>query len=414
MTFSASASRSVVVVGPDPTEVGGMATVVGQMLGLNWGEGWTVRHAGLTPCGAAGESTVARVRRHLKHWREFARELRADLPTVVHIHTCSGFSFYRSALDAWIARRCGAKVVLHVHGAQFDEFCKSARAVARRVIRGVLESVDRVVALSDSWREVLQGAAPRANVVVIPNAVEIGPTTNRAGRAGACRFLLLAKMDEWKGIKDLLLACASVQYSGVAFELVLAGPSGSAGDATTLPRGIAELELSDRVVYVGSVAGARKAELLAWADVYVQPSHHEGLPIAVLEAMASGLPVIATTVGALPEVIDEGVQGHLVAPGRPDRLAAAMTKAARSPTRIEMGEAGRRRIEERFSLSGFRDGLVAMYESIHSMKWSEARKARSVVPTALLRTGVTGTEVERVTSYKTRVTNYPLPSTNCG
>lgn len=380
-------SQSVVVVGPDPREVGGMAAVVGQMLGLDWGEGWTVRHAGLAPRGIEGESVPARAGRHWKHWRGFARELRANPPTVVHIHMCSGFSFYRSALDAWAAKRCGASVVLHIHGAQFDDFCKSAGAVARRVIRRVLESVDRVVALSDSWRKVVLAVAPQADVVVIHNAVEAPVSANRLGREGACRFLLLAKMDEWKGIEDLLLACASVRYSGIAFELVLAGPAGSAGDATTLPRRIEELELSDRVVYVGSVHGARKAELLAWADVYVQPSHHEGLPLAVLEAMASGLPVIATTVGALPEVLEEGVQGHLVAPGRPDLLAAVMTKAAKCARRVEMGEAGRRRVEERFSLAGFRDRLVGLYESIHSMNRSEARTDRSVVPAALLSRG---------------------------
>jgi glycosyltransferase involved in cell wall biosynthesis len=267
-------------------------------------------------------------------------------------------------MDAWMAKRCGAKVILHIHGAQFDECCRTAGAIARRFVRWVLESVDRVVALSDFWRDVLVAVAPRANVVVIPNAVAVGPMPDRAGRDGPCRFLLLAKMDEWKGIHDLLLACASVQYSNVAFDLVLAGPPGSAGDASTLPQRITELELSDRVVYVGPVAGERKAELLAWADVYVQPSHHEGLPLSVLEAMASGLPVIATSVGALPEVVDEGIHGRLVAPGRPDQLATTMMKVALDSTRGKMGQAGQKRVKERFSLAGFQDRLEAMYASL--------------------------------------------------
>lgn len=380
MSCVAEPKRSVVVVGPDPTEVGGMATVVGQMLAQPLGEGWTLRHAHLTPKRGEGETIVGRTLRHMRHWRRIARELRDHRPTVVHVHTCSGFSFYRSAFDAWAAKRCGAKVVLHIHGAQFDDFCQSAGGPARRVIRYVLESADRVVALSDSWRDVLLGVAPRAEVVVIPNAVDIGPVPSRVGREGACQFLLLAKMDEWKGIDDLLLACASVMYAEVPFELVLAGPPGSAGDAATLPRRIAELGLSDHVAYVGVVEGARKAELLAWADLYVQPSHHEGLPLSVLEAMAAGLPVIATSVGALPEVIEEGVQGHLVAPGRPDQLANAMTRMVGCSTRTAMGDAGRKRIEERFSLRRFRDSLLELYESLGTTAMRSCENASLGLP----------------------------------
>lgn len=366
----------VVVVGPDPTDIGGMAGVVGQMLALPFGETIRVRYFPLPPRGEKSESVFSRVRRHLRHLIRWRRELESNPVSIAHIHTCSGFSFWRSAMDAWVARRSGAKVVLHIHGARFDEFCRESGWVARRMMRRILTSADRVIVLSQHWKEVLLKTAPRAQLAVIPNAIELPSRNRQKRREGRCRFMLLAKMDEWKGIDDLLLACGSLAHSDVPFELILAGPAGSAGDATVLNRKIADLALSDRIVYAGPVAGDQKEELLRWADVYVQPSHHEGLPLSVLEAMSFALPVITTTVGALPEVIEDGVHGRLVSPGRPDLLAKAMSDLANPPTlRAEMGARSRRRVEERFSLGRFRDDLAALYAGLVSRTISAQSKS---------------------------------------
>jgi len=355
----------VLVVGPKPDEIGGMAGVVGQMVALDFGGDFALSCHPITTSPAEDEPLRRRCWRHLRHVRSLRRAILRAEASIVHLHTCSGFSFYRSAVDAWLARRAGCRVVVHIHGASFDQFCRTAGRLRRRLIRRVLTSADCVIALSDAWKTELFRAAPQARVVTIENAVSARSTHSTARHEGPCRFLLLAKMDEWKGVDDLLNACATLHGTGVAFEVVLAGPPGSAGDESVLTAKISDRELDGIARYVGPVRGEAKLRLLARADVYVQPSHHEGMPLAVLEAMACGLPVVASRVGGLPEVIADRHSGLLVPAGRPDLLAAAMRElAGDSAMRERQGQAGRALAETRFALGRFRDDLATLYRRL--------------------------------------------------
>lgn len=210
--------------------------------------------------------------------------------------------------------------------------------------------------------------APEAEIVVVENAVEIPAVVGRRRASGGTRpveFLLLAKLDVWKGIEELLSACAAVEQDGANFRVTVAGPDGSAGTAASLTRRVAAMGLRDRVRFVGSKSGAEKVALLRESDVYVQPSHHEGLPIAVLEAMAHGVPIVATRVGALPEVIDSDRSGLLVPARSADELAEAMRRMiADEPFRVGCGVAARETAEARFSLLRLRDDLATIYASL--------------------------------------------------
>lgn len=369
MTGESPSITHVLLVGPEPGEVGGMAGVVRQMFSLDFGGRYCLSCHPTTRSQDVSESLLRRCLRHVLHLRSLHRTIRQSNARIVHIHTCSGFSFFRSALDASVARKAGCRVVLHVHGAAFDEFYRRAGAMTRWWLRRALHTADRVVALSQAWAAELGSIAPKARAVVVENAVMIPPLLPRSRKAGPCRFLLLAKMDEWKGVDDLLNACATLQGTGVGFELTLAGPAGSAGDAPTLRRKIADRQLNGLVRYVGEARGASKEDLFARADAYVQPSHHEGMPLSVLEAMARGLPVIATRVGALPEVIADGHTGRLVPPGRPDALAGVMRELATDASmRCRFGEAARRHAMARFTLERLTEDLAAMYDQLISVR----------------------------------------------
>ena len=124
----------------------------------------------------------------------------------------------------------------------------------------------------------------------------------------------------------MLDACAMLHRDEVWLELTLAGPPGSAGDDAALGRKIRTRGLNGVVRYVGTVRGAEKENLLRSADVYLQPSHNEGMPISLLEALAHGLPVIATRVGAVPEVLTHEREGLLIPPHRPDLLSARVVQ----------------------------------------------------------------------------------------
>ncbi len=360
-------SDTVLVVGPSSSEVGGMASVVEQMLSLDLGPAFRPELFPFTRSPASGEGFLGRALRHLRHLSAFRAAVRRTETTLVHIHTCSGFTFFRLTLDLLIARRAGCRVILHIHGAKFDKFFAGLGWFGRKVVAWSLSRADRVIALSKTWRDALVRMAPHARVVVIENAVPIPADPSPRVEDHGCRFLLLSRMDEWKGIDDLLAASESLRTAGVQFEVILAGPPGSAGDANTLERKIEARGLEGVVRYVGTVHGEKKANLLRSADVYVQPSHHEGMPISLLEALASGLPVVATRVGAVPEVVADQREGLLVPPHRSELLAQAMRSLVEDVARRDaMADAARELAITRFSLDRFRDDLLSLYKELRA------------------------------------------------
>jgi len=269
--------------------------------------------------------------------------------------------------------------VLHIHGAGFDRFCAEASGISRRLIRGALERADAVIALSRSWADALRTVAPRAAVIVVENAVPETAPRNVQDMSHVCQFLLLARMDAWKGVDELLRACRLLKDRGSEFQVTLAGPAGDAGSASALACRIAADRLENCVRYVGTVDGESKERLWDQTDVLVQPSHQEGMPMSMLEALMRGIPIVATRVGAIPEVITDGREGLLIAPRAADELAAAMQgmmedEDARQAMGIAAGQLARRR----FSLAQFEQDLMQAYSGLMRDNCNSPNRARNL------------------------------------
>ncbi len=379
-----------------------MATVIRQMADLDFGQPYHVQLFETTHSIGSTESWTSRVRRHLGRLLALRRTLRASQSPIVHIHTCSGFSFFRSMMDMLIAQRAGSHAVLHIHGASFDEFYAHLGFLRRSLVRWSLAKADAVIALSAAWQDCLSRMSPYAKIHVIENAVEIPVKNCPTQRKGPCRLLLLARMDHWKGIDDLLCACERLHNEDIPFELVLAGPAGSAGDAQTLQQKITTVGLSGVVRYVGEVRGDKKAELLNWADVYVVASHHEGLPISLLEAFAHKLAVVATTVGAIPEIITNRVHGLLVPPHDPTQLYAALQDMITQPERREfIAEQGHGMARKRFSLKRFANQLVTLYDGLcgYPIVIHESSSAQTTIFPGLNKPPHASTDAPNTSSY---------------
>jgi glycosyltransferase involved in cell wall biosynthesis len=137
------------------------------------------------------------------------------------------------------------------------------------------------------------------------------------------------------------------------------------GDQQRLQDLINESGIQDLILLCQPVFDAEKVACLASADVFVLPSYHEGMPISVIEAMASGLPVVATAVGGIPDLISDGENGLLVMPGEPRQLAEALASLITDPgTRTRMGLAGRQRALARHDLDGTVPDLMRFHESV--------------------------------------------------
>ncbi len=167
--------------------------------------------------------------------------------------------------------------------------------------------------------------------------------------------------DRNKGARYLLEAAKILQARGVDFHLTFKDRL----DADMAPRMIAELGIGDRVTFLGRLPVAELARLYNEHELLVSPSLYEGFGLPAAEAMACGVPVIATAAGAFPEVIDDGVTGLLVPPADAPALANAIEALLADPARRQaMGAAGAKRIEQHFSWRTCAEQTAALYEDV--------------------------------------------------
>lgn len=263
-----------------------------------------------------------RLRTMLRGTLAAARRIRRDRPDVVHLHVSQRASVLRKGLLGVVARRAGARVVMHLHGSQFLDWFDALPRPARAVVRGLLRPHTLVVlseTLRAPYRERL--GVPADRIVALPNPVEwpAEPTAPVVGTAVTALFL--GRFGARKGIYDLVDAVARLTPGQRArLRLVAAGD----GEVEQVREAVATAGVDDVVEVVAWLDRAERDALLARAQLLVLPSSHEGLPMAVLEAMAFGVAPVVTPVGALPELVRDGVNGALVPVGDPAALARAL------------------------------------------------------------------------------------------
>jgi sugar transferase (PEP-CTERM/EpsH1 system associated) len=281
-----------------------------------------------------------------------ARRLRQLRPHVVHTHNPQAHLH-----GALAARLAGVPVVVHT---------KHGRELAQGRLVAVLSRLasawtSRFVAVSEDAARVAMDVehVPPRKVLVIHNGVDVdrfSATGTGAARTGR-RAVTVGRLDPIKDQLTMLRALRLVVNELPDFRLDIVG------DGPSRPGLAAESEslgLVDHVCFHGYQA--QVGPLLAAADVFVLSSISEGVPLALLEAMASGLPAVATDVGGTREVVVPGETGYLVPSGSPEALARAILDIEAQPgARDRMGRAARRRVEEQFNLRT----VVARYEDLY-------------------------------------------------
>lgn len=266
-------------------------------------------------------------------WMLFHPEIR-----IVHVQGASGVSFWRKRVFIRMAKRCGRKVVWHMHGGMFDDFSKAHR----KAVEETLGCCDAVIALSEYWKNFFETEFDYHRVIVVKNVIA-APQVDKQPH-GCFTLLFLGLLGHNKGIYDLIDVIAQHKEE---FHGRLKLRVGGNGEVDKVKNLIKEKEISDIVSYEGWVSGARKVELLNASDAYILPSYKEGLPISILEAMSYGLPTISTRVGGIPEIITDGVNGYLIIPGDKDAIYASIKKLLDNPELAkQMGAKSLERVKE--------------------------------------------------------------------
>ena len=342
----------LLLTGPSPRRPGGVATFVRSLT-----EALTTDHPRLDwdlfATDKRGGSPAGRLAGGLAVAVGLAARLRRRRPGLVHLCCGSdrtGWGLREAAIHASLARRSGARVLLHLHASGFEHLW--TRRLERIHIQRTLGLADGVAVLSPGQRRGLieRGLTPE-RVFVIPNGVRVPPLAPPPRRVptrdAPLRLLLVGSVEERKGVGELLDALQEVRIArGPVVEVDVLGPT------VAPPERIREWRRRGEPLGLwlrGSVPAPDIPARLADCDGLVLPSHAEGLPFALLEAMAASRPVIASSAGAITELL-EGA-GDLVAPRSVPELAEALIRWVDDPGhRVRIAEAGWGRVRDTASI----------------------------------------------------------------
>jgi glycosyltransferase involved in cell wall biosynthesis len=355
----------VLIVGKGAPDRGGIAAYLRFMQGSALQQRWQLRLLNLAHADErqGGRLSVANVRRTLDDTRGVWRASAGR--DVVHIHSAlaPGVTLVRAGLLALAGRARGARVVVHAHGGRVPLWMTTRRR--RAVARVALRPADRLIAVSEGGRAALAATVGR-RVVRVDNGVDVHAFMARPSHHEApLRILYVGLLTPRKGVLDLLDASALLHRRGIPHQLRLVGGTpDEGGTAESEVRAAAEAA-GAHVELTGIVEPEAMAEVYGDADVFCLPSWWEAMPLSLLEAMATGLPVVASSVGDIPRIVEHGVSGMLVPANDAGALAEALaTLLGDGDARARMGAAARERVRTRFSSERTVAAIDDIYRSL--------------------------------------------------
>ena len=333
---------TIAMLGAAPETRGGITPVVESYRANGLFARWPIQYIATNCDGTLAQQTMLAA----KAVRDFGLLLGEKRRVVVHIHASSGAGFWREAAFMGAAFVAGSPVILHLHGNGFD-----------RSIRWFLEQAAVVCVPCEASRKWVKSVARRADVVIAPPPVALSvPEVTRPNLV-----LFLGHLEAQKGIYDLLDAVARVRAVVPDLRLVCAGDGDRIGVAHYAER----LGIADAVKFTGWVGPSGKRALLEHAAVFALPSYDAALPVSLIEAMSAGVPVVASPVGGIPEVVADGASGFLVAPGDKGALERALRRLLIERTlAARMGAAARETARARFAPERALPVIENLYESL--------------------------------------------------
>ena len=352
--------EKILIVGPSSTKSkGGMSTVIGEILEDNE----LKNKYDISAYESYIDGTKFRVLLY-SIWAifKFIVTGQAKKYDVYHIHAASYGSTFRKRIYLKIIKKYKKKVILHIHGAEYMVFFDKLSKKKKRQVIDTLQVADMVIALSNEWKNKFDNKFGLTNCYVL----ESGINTEKLAPAivdtkkNQTSFVTLGRLGKRKGTYDLVDAIEIARKKVPNIRCYLAGD----GEIDKFCNIIVERGLQNNIEVVGWADFTKKLELLSKVSTVVLPSYNEGLPMSILEGMATGKAIISTTVGAIPEVVKEE-NGILIQPGDVQALADALVKCSTNLKMLEdMSQKNINKIYEQFSMKSMHLKLMSYYKQV--------------------------------------------------
>jgi len=293
----------VILVGPAPHHKGGIATLIRNMLkSKNESFQFTI-HVARPEGNILAKSFLVPI--YTLYFVCRALIIKYD---VVHIHTSENWGFYRHIPIIIVSKLLGIKVIIHSNACEFDSFFERQNKIQKRIIKATLNNADLIIAVSPEWAEVFR-AISNTKVITIYNFIDI-PDRNYYDM-DSNYITTTGQIGKRKGYYDIIKVIPSIVSENKKIRFKFCGN----GEGDKICEEINKLVISDCVDVSGWLPNSEIIELLKKTMVFVLPSYNEGMPLAILEAMSYGVPIISTNVGGIPTLVEHGVNGLIISPG---------------------------------------------------------------------------------------------------
>jgi glycosyltransferase involved in cell wall biosynthesis len=355
---------TVMLLGPSLSALSGVSTHLNQLLQSSLAEEFNLLHFQVGSEGRM-ETVAQKLVRFVLSPVQFFWKMLQNNPKIIHLNTSlETKSYWRDNAYLLLARMMGKKIVYQVHGGALPQVFFKNNIILTKFLGFVLKSTDVVVLLAQEELQAYRRFNPKLRLEVIPNAIEVGDDANwkriPPAKGKPLQLAYIGRLARNKGIFEIIEAVAIVRGHGRDIKLLIAG---TGPDEIELRAQVKTLDCDYCVNFVGPLYGKAKTKAWEEADLFVFPTYHrEGLPYALLESMATRTPPLVSPVGAIPDVMDDGVHGIFVPSQNPQALAAAIEQLDDDREFIcRMGEACRQRIVDHYTIDKLAENFRQLY-----------------------------------------------------
>ena len=273
---------------------------------------------------------------------------------IIHIHPSENYGYYRYIPFLLISKLFNKKILLHMHACKFDKFYHSLTSLKKKTVRVTMNMADAIICLSDTWKNIYEKITEN-KIYIIHNTVKSPNSNFYSIKSKAITFL--GFIGDRKGLFDLFEALSIIKKTE-DFKIEIGG----AGDLERMYMLINKYQLDDFVEFHGWVDQKEKHEILKRTAIFVLPSYNEGLPMVLLEAMSYGIPIISTTVGGIPELVNIN-NGYLVKPGDINGLKSSIEELLKNKKhRKKLSKNNFDKIQNQFSMRVTFEKLKKIYQ----------------------------------------------------
>ena len=350
---------NVLMIGVDETSIGGMLTVVNNYRNnKKFGKQTNLKYIATV----IRANKFTKIKTFISKIPQIISTIKKDNIDIVHVHMAERGSVFREGFVIFMANMLGCKTVIHMHGADIEDWYNKQNGFVKKIISKIFCSADRMIVLGDNWLPFMRNAMKghEEKIRVLHNAVQVEEKNN--ADENATDILFYGMLIKRKGIEDLLAAFEKIKDDiPDNIRLRLYGDNKEFDDKEKLK----QYHLEKVATYEGWMTSEKRPEVFSNTLINILPSYNEGLPMTILESMGYGIPNISTNIAAIPEAITDGENGFVIEPGDINALAECMKKLILDKSLWKkFSQNAYKTAKEEFSIEAHIKQLIDIYKQI--------------------------------------------------